>query len=311
MTTPFLRLDPQLHERVWGGGRLGRGPGGPIGEAWLLHDACRVADGRHAGRTLADVCLAEPALLGRVRGAGDARVPLLVKLLEAVDWLSVQVHPNDAQAVRLAGPGQQGKTEAWHVLEAAPGAEVISGLKPGVTGRDFAAAMRRGGDLLGLIERLPVAPGDTIFNPTGLLHALGPGLLIYEVQQSSDITYRAYDWDRPRSAGRALHVEEVLAVADVAARPVVTPAPTGPGRHRLTACPFFWLDLLATDRPTDLGGAGTFQAVTLVEGALALEAAGRRARLGRHETVFVAAGAEACRLVPDGPCRVLIAAPGG
>jgi mannose-6-phosphate isomerase len=295
---------------VWGGERLGRGATNPIGEAWVLHDACRVADGAYAGRTIADASRAEPSLLGSAIGGGDARVPLLVKLLDTVDWLSVQVHPNDEQAARLAGPGQQGKTEAWHILEAPPGAEVIAGLKPGVEAADFRVAMRRGGDVLDMIERLPVAPGDTVFNPCGLLHALGPSLLVYEVQQSSDLTYRAYDWDRPASAGRKLHVEEVVEVTDVATRPIVTRTPVGSGRHRLTSCPFFALDVVATDRPIDLATGDAFQAITVVDGAIELHAPGGVVRLGQHESAFVSAEVGSYRLVPSGPSRVLLAAPG-
>jgi mannose-6-phosphate isomerase len=132
---------------------------------------------------------------------------LLVKLLDPAAWLSVQVHPNDEQARRMVGPREFGKTEAWYFLAAEVGAQIMVGVRPGVDGARLAAAIREG-RILEVAHQVAVHDGDAILIPAGTLHALGPGLLLYEVQQASDTTYRIYDWDRPQSAGRQLHIEE-------------------------------------------------------------------------------------------------------
>jgi mannose-6-phosphate isomerase len=148
------------------------------------------------------------------------RFPLLVKLLDCADWLSVQVHPNDEQAADLVGTGQYGKTEAWHFLEVEPGTSILAGVKPGTTPAALAAAIRTG-RILEVAQRLEVRPGETYLIPAGTLHALGPGLLLYEVQQASDTTYRVYDWDRrPGRAG--LHIEESVAVTSPQSTPAVS-----------------------------------------------------------------------------------------
>ncbi len=310
MSLPPLRLQPDFHERVWGGARLK--PGAPsIGEAWIVHEGNRVAGGPFAGRTLAEVAEAEgPALLGRRAGAqSDGRFPLLIKLLDCHDWLSVQVHPNDEQAARLEGPGQFGKTEAWHILEAAPDARVISGLRPGTAPAQFEQAVRSG-TLLEWLEYLPVKNGDTLFTPAGLLHALGPGLLLYEVQQTSDITYRVFDWNRPASAGRALHVEQSLAVTAVGLAGQASAEPSLPdgGRTTLVECDYFALDLMRSEaRPVDLDTSGdSFHALTLVEGAGVIAAPAWSEPLAQFETLVVPASAGPYRLEPRGACRALL-----
>ena len=173
------------------------------------------------------------------------RFPLLVKLLDCADWLSVQVHPNDEQAERLVGAGQYGKTEAWHFLDVEEGTSILVGVKPGTTAAALAAAIRTG-RILDVAQRLEVLPGETYLIPAGTLHALGPGLLLYEVQQASDTTYRVYDWDRPAGTGRQLHVEESVAVTNPEKTPVRTPPPVlqGTSVARAAQCPFFVLDAL-------------------------------------------------------------------
>jgi mannose-6-phosphate isomerase len=277
-----LRLVPEVKERVWGGSRLGPG----IGEAWLIHEANRVADGPFEGRALAEVTaeLGE-RLLGR-KAAG--RFPLLVKILDPGDWLSVQVHPDDAQAVELEGPDQCGKAEAWHILEAAPGAELIAGLRPGVTAEQLGRAIGEG-TVLDVVERVEVAPGDTLYVCAGLVHALGPGVLLYEVQQSSDITYRVWDWNRPASAGRALHVEQTLRVTRLDAAPRLT---RGAGDE----CEHFALERVGPG-PARLDTRGeSFHAVTVVDGAATV--AGRR--LERFESLVVPAELGSYAVEPAG-----------
>ena len=134
--------------------------------------------------------------------------------------------------MRLEGPGYFGKTEAWHVLDAAPGAQLIAGMRPGTTAAALAAAIRDG-TILDCVQYQAVRAGDTVFMPARTIHALGPGLLIYEVQQTSDLTYRVFDWNRPATPGRALHIEKSLAVADPSAAAPARPAPRSrPGSGR-------------------------------------------------------------------------------
>lgn len=303
-----LRLTPAYHERVWGGQRL-RPAMPPIGEAWIVHEENRITDGPQAGRTLAELTAEYgEALLGRVplSRTGD-RFPLLIKILDAADWLSVQVHPNDAQAVELAGPGHFGKTEAWHILEAAPGAQLIAGLKPGTTREALAEAIRAG-TVTELARYLTVDAGDTVFIGAGTLHALGPGLLLYEVQQTSDITYRVFDWNRPQSAGRALHIEQSLAVTNPAiSGEVQVPPPADQTIGALVACPYFTLEQVVGDgTPIDLDTAGqSFHALTVVKGTATIAGAGWQHMLGRFESVVVPAAVGGYRVQPQGACRLL------
>jgi mannose-6-phosphate isomerase len=201
MTThvaPF-RLKPWFSERVWGKKDLqpwypDTGTTELVGEAWLTGPQCVVETGPFAGQTLAAVA---------AQTGGE--FPLLVKLLFPNDKLSVQVHPDDVQA-QAAGEAR-GKTECWYVLEAAPGATVALGLKEGVSVADVAASVA-GGTMESLIEQVPVSVGDMLFVDAGTVHAIGPGVVLLETQQTSDVTYRLYDYGRPRE----LHLERGLAV---------------------------------------------------------------------------------------------------
>ncbi len=307
-----LQLTPQYRDYVWGGMRLR--PGLVTAEAWVVYDQDRIAAGPFAGRSLAEFAAERgQELLGRrvVERTGD-RFPLLVKLLDCAQWLSLQVHPNDEQAKRMEGPGHFGKTEAWHILEAAPGARLIAGIKPGTTAEALADAIRQGG-VIDKVTYHPVRNGDTVFMPAGMIHALGPGLLIYEVQQTSDITYRVFDWNRPASAGRPLHIEQSLAVTNPTARAQVTSlesigAGTG-GVDTLVTCPYFSLRRVSAERePLALETGGeTFHAITVTEGAAAVNCGGHSLKLRRFETAVIPAAAGCYDLTPDGPFRALVA----
>ncbi|MCS6772893.1 MAG: class I mannose-6-phosphate isomerase [Thermoflexales bacterium] len=217
---PFS-LQPDLKEKVWGGARIEPLLGLPqthrrIGEAWLVHESLVVMDGMCAGRTLAEVTRQHAqALLGaqheRSLVNGQPRFPLLVKLLDPQEWLSVQVHPDDAYA-RAHEDVPYGKCEAWYVLHADSGAQIIHGVARPVD-REALVELARSGALRDYLAHVPIQTGDVVVNLPGTIHALGKGALIYEIQQSSDITYRLYDWDRPAEAGRALHLEQSAAVA--------------------------------------------------------------------------------------------------
>ena len=300
LTQKLFLLEPQYRERVWGGQRL-KAAEPPVGEAWVAFGESRVRAGEHEGRTVAELSFEHGAqLLGRrVAAEYGTRFPLLVKLLDCADWLSVQVHPNDEQAERLVGPGEFGKSEAWHFIEAEPGAAIYAGVKKGTSEGELEEAIRAG-RVLEVAEQLEVKAGETVYIPAGTLHALGPGLLLYEVQQSSDTTFRVYDWDRPASAGRKLHVEESVEVTDPRKGAVVRPAPglQGTGAARALVSPYFELEVLSPGAE-GLGGetrGATFHLLTLTEGAAELSCGGESVRLGRFETALVAGGAGAYKV---------------
>jgi mannose-6-phosphate isomerase len=222
-----LLLNPILHTKVWGGRNLGDvmgkalATGEPYGESWELHDTCTVQNGPLAGRSLNHLLDTYGTDLIGAHNDVSEGFPLLVKLLDASDWLSIQVHPNDAQAAALEGE-PRGKTEAWVVLHAEPDAKLVIGVEPGTTREAMAAAIREG-TLEELVVYAGVSTGDVLLLEANTVHAIGPGLLIYEIQQSSDTTYRLYDWNRMGMDGkpRQLHIEKGVQVANVNSVPQV------------------------------------------------------------------------------------------
>ena len=305
MLTP-LRLVPLAKERVWGGSRLGTPQALPIGELWVAGPWTTVAGGPYAGRTLEDVANAlGPELVGTAAPAGPGpRFPLLVKLLDPAAWLSVQVHPGDALGRQLAGPDAVGKAEAWYVLEAEPEAELLIGARPGVRQADLREAIRKGAATTTLLARQSVSAGDAVMLPPGTLHAVGPGVLLYEVQQPSDLTYRVDDWGRPASPERPLHTAEALAAVTPDSRPEVR---RGGAAGRVASCAQFTLDLV--DAPARLDPAGrTLHVVTAVAAPLALAGAGWEEHLEPLDTVVVPASAGTYELRPEAGGQALVAA---
>ena len=223
---PF-RIDPMFDPRVWGSSDLRPWfdrvvpPGAdPIGEAWLTGDMCLVSSGPHAGKRL-DALFAElpDSLLGTQ--APVPQSPLLIKVLFPNDRLSVQVHPDDKMAQKYGEP--RGKTECWYALAAQPGAEVAVGLKPGVSLAQVEQEIHDG-TLEASLNMLPIVAGDLVFVDAGTVHAIWPGSVLLETQQNSDLTYRMYDYGRPRE----LHIEKSLEATKLVTRagkvePVVQP----------------------------------------------------------------------------------------
>ncbi|GEM47878.1 type I phosphomannose isomerase catalytic subunit [Deinococcus cellulosilyticus] len=292
----LLQLIPEHHTRVWGGHRLKPDSIDPVGEAWVVYEHNLVASGPHKGQKLSEVIQQEgERLLGSNawQSTGE-RFPLLIKLLDCTDWLSIQVHPNDEQARELHGPDQFGKTEAWHVLEAAEGAKVIAGIRAGTSPEALKEAILAA-QVEPLSEYVQVKAGDTIFMPAGTLHALGPGLFIYEVQQTSDITYRVYDWDRPASAGRKLHLEESAQVTRSDLSGQVNPYPELEDNDLkpVVTSPYFVTEVLqATSSPLNLKTTGeSFHVVTVIEGEADVRLGKETVHLGLFETVLVPANA--------------------
>ncbi len=224
------RLQPIFVPRIWGAQSLAplfsdksfpdqtSSEKMPIGEVWLTDSKCLFADGPYAGRTLGEAWQAMPrewagAGMAAARAAGAA-FPLLVKFLFPGDKLSVQVHPPDEYAHKHeSASGGVGKTEMWYAVAAQPGAGVFVGLKPGVTRQVFRRSIDEG-TVENCLTRLPVSAGDAVFVPAGTAHTIGSGLVLCEVQQTSDVTYRVYDYGRrhPDGSARSLHVNKAMDV---------------------------------------------------------------------------------------------------
>lgn len=289
---PPLTLTPIIRNYVWGGRALyalapESGPETPIAEVWAVYEQNKIAGGPFAGQTLRDL-LAEygDEILGK-RGQ-DGRFPLLIKLLDCARWLSLQVHPDDRLAVELEGPGFVGKTEAWHILEAEAQAEIIAGIKAGSDPAALAEAVHGNRDILEFVERHRVGKGDTVFMPARTIHALGPGLLVYEVQQTSDVTYRVFDWNRPMTAGRELHIEKSLAAVDPHMRGQITSSDHSPASGSLVRCGYFHLERLAGPQARDTRGE-SFHALTVIEGEAQLSSAHGGQTLRQFDSVILPA----------------------
>jgi mannose-6-phosphate isomerase len=307
----LLSLQPQYRERIWGGQRL-RAADPPIGEAWLAFGASLVQAGPLAG-TSVDELVADDAktILGTaVLARYGARFPLLIKLLDCAEWLSLQVHPNDAQARRMVGPGEFGKTEAWYFLSTDPEARILLGVKPGTTAADLAAAIRAG-RALDVAAEVEVHPGEAVLIPAGTLHAIGPGVLLYEIQQASDTTFRAYDWGRPETAGRKLHVEESAEVAlPVSPLDRTTPVvPDATGTACAVECGDFELDLASVGEAPLLADTAnrSFHILTAIEGAAEVVCGDESLPLQRHQTALIpaASGGYEIRALSAEPARLL------
>lgn len=303
-----LSLEPQYREYIWGGNHLR--PGQVTAECWVVHEGNRISSGPLTGLTLAEISTEfGPALLGeRAVAHTGARFPLLIKLLDCAQWLSLQVHPNDHQALQLEGPGHFGKTEAWHILNADPGAEILCGFIPGMNNINWQLSVRDGA-IIDYAQRVPAHTGDSFFIRPGTLHALGPGLLVYEIQQTSDITYRVFDWNRATSNDRPLHIEQSIAVLDPSAQELAVPPPpfVDGAEVVLITCPYFTLKLLtlkdAVLASDTLGQS--FHSLTVIEGQVLLQGRGWQQALSRYETALIPANSGDYQITPLGQVRVL------
>jgi mannose-6-phosphate isomerase len=245
-------LEPDFRPRPWGSHSLAphfpnmSHLAEPIGEAWMTGNGCRFASGPFAGLSLGEVWPEIPPEWRGTEIAGGRDFPLLVKFIFPQDKLSVQVHPDDAYAARYEQEqGGRGKTEMWYTVEARPGAEVFAGLKPNVTREDFRSAIAQG-TAESCLQPVRLETGDGVFVPAGMAHTIGPGLVLCEVQQNSDLTYRVYDYNRRDARGQArpLHIEKALEVMRFGEQTggKVRPATIRRDRVRETyyaVCPYF------------------------------------------------------------------------
>lgn len=296
-----LRFRPVIRNYLWGGRRLGTELGKPIGdseaaaESWEIvdhgADQSVVIEGPLAGHSLHDLVTRHGAeLLGR--NFSRQQFPLLLKLLDCQKTLSVQVHPNDEQAAKLTPP-DLGKTEAWVVLAAEPGSKIYAGLKPGVDRQALARAIRDGTCDECLYQFEPRV-GDCLLIEAGTVHALGAGLLIAEIQQASDTTYRLFDWNRVDRDGkpRELHIRQALDVIDFSRGPVdpmhPNPLPKG-GVTCLAACDKFVLDRREVVGRQQLPRDERFHILAVIDGSIEMQSASGTEQLKRGDTVLVPA----------------------
>ncbi len=308
-----LILSPAYKNYIWGGNRIPATfnrtlPPGIYAESWELSDRpdgmATVNNGPLQGTTLAD-CVTHLGhdLLGH--GACQSSLPILVKLIDARERLSIQVHPDNESA---AGGFGEAKTEAWHILAANPGSRVYAGLKPGTDRSSFLTALNSG-NLEECLNTIPVQAGDTIFIPGGRVHAIGEGLLLLEVQQNSNTTYRVYDWGRLGHDGQPseLHIEQALRVIRWQdSDPVkTTPWSVTSAAHVtttiLTECPFFRIERVELGGPFEVrhNGAG-FHAIFTLEDAIEVETAAGTEVIPRGRTCLIPALLNRYTLHPAG-----------
>jgi mannose-6-phosphate isomerase len=318
-----LIFRPVYQSLVWGGRRMeawGRNlPEGPIGEAWDLADHPRgmsvVGQGALAGASLHDLVeRAGRALVGQAFRGGE--FPLMIKLIDARLRLSVQVHPDDEIARKL-GVGQHGKSECWVILE--NGGEICQGTRPGVGRAEFERALAEH-HVATTLNRFEAHKGDVFFLPARTVHAPGEGCLLYEVQQTSDITFRIYDWDRLGLDGkpRPLHVTESMATIDFAhkdygphAPEAWRPLPAPDCEERgLVECSYFTLREQRVAGSVEQPAHGACVVVTCVAGQGTLSTPGGQVALSSMQTVLVPADAGSWRVdVPSGSADLLVATP--
>jgi mannose-6-phosphate isomerase len=314
-----LTFEPIFKERIWGGRNLetlyGKPlpPGCRVGESWEISDRpgdeSVIARGPLQGRTLHWLMEQAPAALLGPRGPAPARFPLLIKIIDAQDTLSLQVHPPAAVAARLGG---EPKTEMWYVARAEPGAELFAGLKKGVSRAEFERKLATQ-TVAECFHRIAAREGDALFLPSGRVHALGAGTVIFEVQQNSDTTYRVFDWNRVDRDGkaRALHVPQSLASIDYEDfEPALLPRAVSaaePGTIR----PLVRDELFTVSLRQWAGGdqlawePGRMRILGVLTGALRIEGAGQTVEIGSGQFCLVPAQCEAALGWAQGPVSFL------
>ena len=308
-----LKFAPIFQYRLWGGRTLGDWmqtpiPDGPVGEAWILSDradhASKVVNGPLKGATITELMTRHPkAMLGGLAARFD-RFPLLLKFLDVRQMLSVQVHPRDDQH-DLIPPGDTGKTEAWMVLQAEPGARIYAGLKPGTTAQDLRALTTATADLH-LASFAPEVDQGVLIE-AGTVHSLGDGVLVFEVQENSDVTFRLYDWDHvdaKTGKPRDLQVDQALACIDLDQGAISPVAPVdedeGPVRRtRYFSDPHFELWRVNSASGFDVGAPDQPRILVCAEGGGAVEFDGGDVAMKRGEVVLLPAETGACCFRPE------------
>ncbi|GGG92040.1 type I phosphomannose isomerase catalytic subunit [Silvibacterium dinghuense] len=302
---PF-RLEPYFRTRIWGFHDLApwydfHTDGEPIGEVWLTGEMCKVATGPDAGLTLTEITAKlGHGLLGEAFGTGE--FPLLIKLLFPKEKLSVQVHPDDALAQKYGEP--RGKTECWYALDAQPGAAVALGIKHGVTADEIRASIENS-TLEDLLQMVPVSKGDMLYVDAGTVHAMGPGVVILETQQTSDRTYRMYDYGRPRE----LHIEKSIEAMRLETHAGKIPPQAANGSTILIDEKYFRIerwDVPAGEANSLVTPIGKVQMLFVVDGSLEIAATGAEPfTVGRCQLAVIPADAAGVTVTATSPSSVV------
>lgn len=320
MLYPLL-FEPILKERIWGGQKLGKLfnrqlTGDKIGESWDV--ACHnngtsiVSNGRYKGKSLDELiekfgrCLLGDSLEDK----HIEKFPLLIKMLDASDVLSVQVHPDDEYAA-LKENGELGKTEMWYIVDAEPGAHLYFGIKSGTTPEEFRKAIVEG-NVEPYLCSVDVKNGDVLYIPAGMVHAIGAGIVICEIQQNSDTTYRVFDWNRIDDDGnpRELHIEKALDVIDFDGRHSKEKAKgievmeDGGKRTYLVACPYFAVEKLEVKESIEeIAKGDKFYILTILEGQGSIEYNNGKQSFERGDSIMIPASLGYYSI--NGKCTVL------
>jgi len=314
-----LRFNPLFEYRLWGGRNLDNWldyplPGdGPIGEAWLLSDRddhpSRVSNGPLKGLTIAQLLEHGPEHVLGALSLRHKRLPLLLKFLDVRAMLSVQVHPPDVET-ELIPIGETGKTEAWVVLEAGMGSRIYAGLKPGVTAAELCSLSDLTVDKR-LASFRPVV-GQTVLIEAGAVHSLGDGVVVFEIQQNSDVTYRLYDWDHidPRTAQkRPLQVEQAIACVNFAQGAIGPIEPVrevgSTMRQQLVECSHFQVFRVNSEAEFQVGAEGEMRILVCLSGGGEIEFNGAPFGISRGEVMLLPAVVGACRFLPNQPVSLL------
>ena len=314
-----LKFTPILKDKIWGGTKLkdlyGKSADtDKLGESWELSgyegDDSAVVNGLLAGNSLTELI---EIYMGEL--VGDAiydeyglSFPLLFKLIDANENLSIQVHPGDEVAAERHN--SFGKTEMWYVLNVEEGGELVVGFTKTCTRDEYLDALEED-KVEDLLQKVPVKQGDVFFIPAGLVHAIGKGVMVAEIQQSSDITYRIYDYKRKDDNGneRELHTEEALDVINFEAtkNPKVVYNAKLNEITPLVKCEYFTTNTLRFDAPLtrNYGTLDTFVTYMCVEGSFVIEYGGERTVMGKGETVLIPACIDELGLIPDGEVTLL------
>ena len=299
----MIRLQPTGKDYLWGGRRLveryGKQPvNGLLAESWELSchadGCCRLLDGPSAGSTLADYLKENPAAAGK-NCARFLDFPILIKLIDSAQPLSIQVHPGDAYA--RANEGDNGKTEVWYIVDCGPGAFIYYGLERAVSREELAAAVEAG-TVTKLLRKVPVKKGESYFIEAGTLHAIGPDIVITEVQQNSNVTYRVYDYDRRDAQGnpRTLHKAKAVAVS------ALTPPQSHNFGGHLALCDYFCVDRLAVTAAAPYSGTAgedSFVSLLVVEGGGQLTCGGQTMAVQAGESLWLDASSGTYTLAGD------------
>jgi mannose-6-phosphate isomerase len=312
-----MRFEPILQYRLWGGEHLPKflhvpDDRGPFDEAWMLSDrkeyASRVADGSLKGMTISQLIENYPkAMLGRLAGQ-FRRFPLLLKFLDVRQMLSVQVHPKDG-GTDLLPEGESGKTEAWVVLRAEADSRIYAGLKPDVTADNLRSLSS--GTVDNCLASFAPAPSDGVFIEAGTVHSLGGGVLVFEIQENSDVTFRLYDWDHvdPRTGHkRPLQLEQALAAVNFGQgviEPLRPSAAASPHRELMFDCRHFILWRIRGDSAFTTGAIDEPRVLVCLEGAATLLHEEGRQTMRAGEVVLLPASIGVCQVQPEGSANVL------